>query len=566
MTHRRVTYGVEDSPPAPVLLALGIQHLFGNVAGWVLMAGVFASFAATVAETASMLRMGMIAVGVGAILQALRRGPVGAGVLCPPIGSPAYASASVLAGANYGLPTLFGMTLLGGLFEVLLARLLPRLRALFPPYVIGAIMIMVGAVLIPIAIPRMLGDASLGSAIFNGQAPNLAVGLVTLGTTVAVTVRARGSLRLYPSLAGTLAGWLLAYYLGCISPQVVPAIAAAEWFAVPERAASGLSFAWPLLVPFLIAATASMLKGVGDLAVCQRMNAGQQTDVDLVAASKGSTALGLASALGGLLGTMGHSGSSTNVALAMASGATSRRIGFVLGALLIGLAFLPRAALAIATLPAAVMGGILTFTAATMILAGVQVMGSCLMDSRRILLSGLAISFGLSSLAMPQLYSNVSPVLQPIFLSPVSLTAVLAIGLNLLFSIGTTKVLRFSFDMDRFQEASVLDRLTEFGESVGAPKEAVRKAGDAVAYAVEALQSGLAQGAIETSVEVEDAQMFVELRYSGKPVPLPKTALSVDAAAADLAALSGYLLVKRASGVELFVDQDRCRLRMRFAF
>lgn len=548
------------------LLLLGVQHLFGNVAGWVLMAGICASFAATVPETASMLRMGMIVVGVGAILQALPRGPVGAGVLCPPICSPAYASANVLAGTYYGLPTLFGMTLVGGLFEVLLARLLPRLRALFPPYVIGAIMIMVGAVLVPIAIPRLLGDASLGSAIFGGQRANLLVGLVTLGTTVAVTVRARGALRLYPSLAGTAAGWLLAYCLGCISPAVLPAIVEAEWFALPQRAASGVAFAWPLLIPFLIAATASMLKGVGDLVVCQRMNEGKPADVDLVAASKGATALGLASALGGLLGTMGHSGSSTNVALAMASRATSRRIGFALGALLIGLAFLPRAATAIATLPAPVMGGILTFTAATTILAGVQVMGSCLLDSRRLLLSGLAISFGLSTLAMPQLYANVAPVWQPIFLSPVALTAVLAIGLNLVFSIGTTKTLRFGFELDRFLEVPVLDRLTEFGGSVGAPKDAVAKACDAMSYAVEALQSGLAEGMVETTVTVEDAQMFLEMRYHGKPIPLPATAPAVDAAPLDLAELSGYLLTKRASAVDMVVEQERCRLKMRFAF
>lgn len=84
----QVTYGVEDSPPMSALLLLGVQHLFGNVAGWVLMAGICASFAATVPETASMLRMGMIVVGVGAILQALPRGPVGAGVLCPPSAHP----------------------------------------------------------------------------------------------------------------------------------------------------------------------------------------------------------------------------------------------------------------------------------------------------------------------------------------------------------------------------------------------------------------------------------------------------------------------------------------------
>ena len=67
------------------------------VAGWVFIrrgqwrahrAAMVAAFATSAADTQNILRMGMIVTGLGAILQANRRGPIGSGYLCPPIVAP----------------------------------------------------------------------------------------------------------------------------------------------------------------------------------------------------------------------------------------------------------------------------------------------------------------------------------------------------------------------------------------------------------------------------------------------------------------------------------------------
>jgi NCS2 family nucleobase:cation symporter-2 len=49
------------------------------------------------------------------------------------------------------------MTAIAGSFEVLLSRIMHRLRALFPTEVVGLVVLMVGIAIIPLAIRNFMG-------------------------------------------------------------------------------------------------------------------------------------------------------------------------------------------------------------------------------------------------------------------------------------------------------------------------------------------------------------------------------------------------------------------------
>ena len=98
----------------------------------------------TPAVAQSAVSLGLFAMGLSAGLQALPRGPVGSGYLAPPVLSAIYLPPSLVAVAAGGLPLVFGMTIVAGLFEALLSRLLPKLRLAFPPLVCGFIVAAVG--------------------------------------------------------------------------------------------------------------------------------------------------------------------------------------------------------------------------------------------------------------------------------------------------------------------------------------------------------------------------------------------------------------------------------------
>ena len=137
-------YGVDDKPPLTASVLLGLQHVFVMTAGWVMVVVIVTTIGGTQEEVANVLRMSMIASGIATILQSLPNSPVGSGYFCPISGGPAYISASILAGKVGGLRAVFAMTVISGLFEGLLARVVPRLRPLFPPEVTGLVVTMVG--------------------------------------------------------------------------------------------------------------------------------------------------------------------------------------------------------------------------------------------------------------------------------------------------------------------------------------------------------------------------------------------------------------------------------------
>src|SRR4030095_834293 len=84
-------------------------------------------------------------------------------------------------------------------------------------------------------------------------------------------------------------------------------------------------------------------------------------------------------------------------------------------------------------------GAILIYVTCYMILAGIQVITSRMLDARRIFVVGIALIFGLSVDMVPGLYRDVPELIQPLFSSSLSISTVLVVLLNLLFRLGITK-------------------------------------------------------------------------------------------------------------------------------
>src|SRR5215472_128770 len=387
-------YGVDDKPPLTASLLLGLQHVFVMTAGWVIVVVIVTTIGGTQEQVANVLRMSMIASGIATILQSLPNSPIGSGYFCPISGGPAYISASILAGKVGGLKSVFAMTVISGFFEGLLARVVMRLRPLFPPEVTGLVVTMVGIELVALGCPRFLGFQ-------NGTDPQgtvSAVAIVTLAAMIGPTVWGKGKLKLYPVLIGLAVGYLLAHFFGIFHTERLQAMLAAPTISLPRKAHTGWAFDLALLPAFLIASLASTLKSVGDLTLCQKINDADWKRTDMQSVSGGIFA--------GAIGT-------------------GRSIAIPCGILMILLAFLPKLAAFFAVMPDPVMGAILVYVACFMILAGIQVITSRMLDARRIFVVGIALIFGLSVDMVPGLYREVPNLVQPLFSSSLSVSTVL---------------------------------------------------------------------------------------------------------------------------------------------
>lgn len=429
-------YGVEDKPPLASTFLLGLQHTFVMSSTLILPVVIVSEIGGSLKEVQSVVSYSMIAAGLATILQSLKRGPVGSGYLCPQLVGPSYLSASVQAAWLGGMPLLFGMTIIAGFFESLFSRVVRRLQVLFPTEVTGLVVLMVGIALVPLGASKFLGVETRDAII---DAPDLTVATITLMIMIGLNIWSKGKLRLYCVLIGMAIGYLISYPFGILTSADLARVWHSPLIALPDRSYISWSFDPALLVPFLIASLASSLKTVGDLMTAQKINDDAWEKADMKSISGGLLADGIGCMLSGMLGGLGISTSSSNVGMSAATGATSRRIAISAGCLFILLAFLPKLSALFSIMPQPVMGAILVFVTSFMLIAGIQIILTTTMDTRKIFVIGISLIFGLSVDIMPELYANIHPWLRPLFSSSLTLSTILAIVLTQLFRIGPRK-------------------------------------------------------------------------------------------------------------------------------
>jgi xanthine permease XanP len=557
-------YGVDETPPFAVAALLGVQHVFVMTAGWIMVVVIVTSIGGTPIEVANVLRMSMIASGIGTILQSLAKGPIGSGYFCPLASGPAYISSSILAGRAGGLRLVFSLTMISALFEGLLSRVVSRLRPLFPPEVTGLVVTMVGIELITLGCPRFLGyQAGAGP-----QGTATAVGVVTLAAMIGPTVWGKGKVKLYPLLIGLAVGCLFARLIGAFETEKLRLMVSEPMFSLPKRLQWGWVVDFDVLPAFLIASLASTLKSVGDITLCQRINDADWKRTDMRSVGGGMLAGAMATGLSGLLGGIGQSTFSSNVGLSLATGATSRSIAIPTGVLMILLAFLPKLAAFFTVMPAPVMGAILVYVACYMILAGIQVITSRMLDSRRTFVVGISLIFGLSVDMVPGLFRNIPHHFQPLFSSSLAVSTVLVVLLNAVSRIGVRqrRTLELTPGVDRSR--TVFEFMETSGCAWGARRDVITRATSALNEFLESAAGlGFVKGKAKAEVSYDEFCLDVDIRYEGQPMEFPTerpTQEVVLANARGVVTLSGFLIRHYADVVKSSESNGRCYVHMHF--
>jgi xanthine permease XanP len=513
-----LVYAVDEMPPLPAAILLGIEHIFIVAVTFLFPVVIISEIGGTPEDAQNLITMAMIATGFTTMLQAINKGPIGSGYLCPLVNGPAFVPASLLAGKVGGLPLIFGMTAFAGGFEAVFSMIVVKARRFFPPEVTGTIVMMVGIEVIPIAIPEFFGIDNTHAL---PELRSLLIAIFTIAVIVSFNVWGKGKMRLYSLLIGMAAGYIASFATGLLSFNNLSIFIESPIIRMPQVDRFGLSFNQLLIVPFMIAALSSALKTMGDLAICQKLNDTSWKRLDMVSVSKGIRACAVGNVASGFLGALGQSVSSSNIGLSIATGASSRYIGFAAGIILILLAFLPKLAAIFVIMPTPVMGASLIFAVCFMILAGMQIIMSRMIDARKTFVIGLSIIFGLSYDFVPGLYANVSPLAGTIFSSSLSVATISAILLNMFFRIGIGR----SATLDLYPGVDSSEKIFSFmdkqGGAWGARPEVMRSAMAALAEFLElASLGGLTGKKIMVKVSFDEFNLDVFATYEGKPFDL----------------------------------------------
>jgi len=513
-----ILYGVEDRPPLVVNVLSGLQHV-GLMSVFLMYPALLAQAAGAPPDIgASLVSMTMIALAIGTLLQVIRMGPVGSGYLCQPISSVVYFVPSLLAVKQGGLTLVFGMTAAAGLLEVVLARGLGRLRALFPAEISGLVVLLVGITTGSVGLRTALDDVDLSSTANSHQ---LGLALATLALMVALNVWGRGPVRMFCMLLGMAGGYVAAWLLGAIGDSEWERVAAAPAIALPALGHLGLSFDATLAIPFAIAAVAASLKAMGNVTTCQKLNDADWVRPDMRSIGRGVAADGLGSLISGLLGGHGLNSSTPVVGLSNATGITSRSVAWPVAAILLGLAFVPRIGLVLSTMPKAVVGAALVFSSTFIIVNGIEIMTSRLLDVRKTLVIGTAIVFGLAVEMNPHLLRILPTAARAALGSSIVVGTLVGLLLNLLLRIGVRRTATIEVEPGAPGTAEALEEFIEAqGAAWGARRDVIERAGFNLAQSIETIASiGVVNGVLEVAASFDEFRLDLRVSYDG---PLPE--------------------------------------------
>ena len=332
-------------------------------------------------------------------------------------------SFAFIAPIQYGIQTWGIATTMGGLASAglvyLALSILVKLRGtealqrIFPPIVVGPVIIIIGMGLAPVAV-----DMSLGKNSAYAYNDAILVSMVTLLTTLSVAVFAKGLMKLIPIMFGITAGYILCLFLGLINFQPV---IDAPWFSLPKLTAP--EFNLEAILYMLPIAIAPAVEHVGGI-----MAISSVTGKDfLKKPGLHRTLLGdsLATAAASLVGGPPNTTYSEVTGAVMLTRNFNPNIMTWAAIWAIAISFCGKVGAFLSTIPTIVMGGIMMLVFGSIAVVGMSTLIRGKVDvteARNLCIISVVMTFGIGNMFVD--VGNVS-------LKGISLCAVVAIILNL---------------------------------------------------------------------------------------------------------------------------------------
>ena len=335
----------------------------------------------------------LIISGVNTALQAAKIGRLGGGHVLIMGATPNFIAVSVLAIEEGGTAMLASLIVVSSLFYLALAAWLPLLRRIITPVVSGTVLMLIAALILPIAFDR-LQEVPEGSSLAAGPC----VAAVTLVAATMLMLRGPRTWRPWSLLLGIAAGCVAAVPFGLYDFE---RLSTASWVGIPDSGFPGLDLTpsagfWALLPMFLIVTLVQVIKGIGDGVVVQQVSRRRPRTTDFRLIQGSTYANGVSVLLSGIAGTPPTTYySSSTVSLINLTGVSARSAGYAVGGLLVVLAFFPKITSVLLSIPSPVMGGFLVIALGMLFVEGIQTLARAGLDPPKAIVVGLAFSIGL---------------------------------------------------------------------------------------------------------------------------------------------------------------------------
>lgn len=423
-----IVYGLEDKIPFGPSLLVGAQHVSAMVVGTITPPLILASVLKfSPADTAYLISIALLASAFGTWLQCRQRGPVGSGLLSVTGTSFAFLQPLTAAGQVGGLALMLGLSCVTAPLLIVLAPFISRLRTVFTPLVSGVVVLLIGTSLIPTAFYGL-------AAPVRPDAPGW-LGLAIGGAVIAVILIAQATGRAWARIAGAACGVIV----GCILCGLVGGLHAPEpgtgaWFTQPRLLPHGFAFDWKFVPPFAFVYLVSLLEAMGDIAATSQLSGlAQSGPQHWRRLSGGVLADGITSTVAALFSGFPSATYAQNNGVIQITGVASRRVGYVMAAILALLGLFPAIGRWVTVMPPAVLGGLALMMFGLVAVAGIRLLLSVGLGQREGVIVALSLGIGLGLPTQPGILHSLPEFARSLLESGISAGGLTALVLNLIW-------------------------------------------------------------------------------------------------------------------------------------
>ena len=386
-------YEPQERPPPLLALGLGVQSALLIVAPIVLFPLILAQSAGVDDAVVSWSVFAMLAVnGATMMLQAMRIGPVGCGLMVYTYPSLTAIPFCVVALVEGGPPVLAALILISGLLQIAVSLRLSYLRRIVTPTVSGTVIILLAISVMGVVLANA-GDVPDGASAAAAPACMAATGATMLG----LLLRGPRTWRMWAPLIGIVAGGATGlafgiYDLGPASNAPPAGVPLAGW------PGPGLDFGpvfWSLLPAFLFLSVIAVLQGNSIALSVQQVSWRRQRALDYRLVQGVTICTGIGNLLAALAAVMPIITAPRGTTFVQQTGCASRHVALITGAALIATAFFPKVWGVLVGLPGPVSAIFLMVVISPLFVEGMRLIMRDAPDYRTGLVVGVALAVGI---------------------------------------------------------------------------------------------------------------------------------------------------------------------------
>lgn len=410
---------------------LALQHVVAMIVGCVTPAIIISGIAGlSEADSIILIQSALVVSALSTLLQLF---PIGAkdglhlGAGLPVIMGVSFAylpSMQAIAG-DYGLATILGAQLIGGIIAVVVGLLIRKVRRFFPPLIAGTVVFTIGLSLYPTAINYMAGGTSNPDY---GSWQNWLVAVFTLVVVTLLNHFGRGILKLASILIGILCGYLFSMFFGMIHFE---AVVSAPIIQFPGLMHFGVEFEISSCIAIGILFAINSIQAIGDFSATTIGGLNREPDDQEL--QGGIIGYGFTNIIGAVMGGLPTATYSQNVGIVTTTKVVNRCTLGLSAVILLAAGLLPKFSAILTTIPQCVLGGATVSVFASIAMTGMKLVMTEDMDYRNTSIVGLAAALGMGVSQASSALSSFPGWVTTIFgKSPVVIATLVAVILNII--------------------------------------------------------------------------------------------------------------------------------------